>query len=53
MCRVLGKVEPTDFLIFVGLIKGPVFVKKRCLDPRGRCPMLKYAVEINAKNDAA
>ena len=35
MCRVLGKVEPTDFLIFVGLIKGPVFVKKRCLDPRG------------------
>ena len=53
MSRVLGKVESTDFLIFVGLIQGPVFVKKRCLDPRGGRPMLKHSVEIDAENDAA
>lgn len=53
MCRVLGKVELTDFLIFIGLIKGPVFVKQRCLDAGGRRPMLKHSVKINAKNDAA
>lgn len=53
MCRVLGKVETTDFLIFVGLIQGPVFVKKRCVDPRGGRPMLKHSVEIDTENDAA
>ena len=49
---VLMEVDPSDFLIFIGLIEGLTVVKQRCLDTRSRGPMLKHAVEIDAEHNA-